>query len=250
MLTGKELKEYMKKETLRAVEVNSSIDSWAKSVGITLFPNQLEIMEAILNPSVRNLVVLASRAGGKTFTISVAIVKNSIENKGYRTILTAPKADQSLRIIADGILPLCQNNPILYNEVDWEHTSKKEFRFKNGSWVRALGAGPETNVEGHHCTSGDTKILLADGTEKYIMDIKTGDKVLCFDADNNLVSEEVVATDFRMPEDNLYEVSYELDGVVKSVRCTGDHKFYTKNRGIVKAQDLTNKDILIGVVCQ
>ena len=127
MLTGKELKEYMKKETLRAVEVNSSIDSWAKSVGITLFPNQLEIMEAILNPSVRNLVVLASRAGGKTFTISVAIVKNSIENKGYRTILTAPKADQSLRIIADGILPLCQNNPALYNEVDWERTSKKEF---------------------------------------------------------------------------------------------------------------------------
>ncbi len=250
MLTGKELKEYMKKETLRAVEVNSSIDSWAKSVGITLFPNQLEIMEAILNPSVRNLVVLASRAGGKTFTISVAIVKNSIENKGYRTILTAPKADQSLRIIADGILPLCQNNPSLYNEVDWERTSKKEFRFKNGSWIRAIGGSESTNLEGYHCFSGDTKILLSDGIEKYIMDIMVGDKVVCFDADNNLVSEEVVATDFRMPKDNLYEVSYEIDGVVKSVRCTGDHKFYTKNRGIVKAQDLTDKDILIGVVCQ
>lgn len=151
MLTGKELKEYMKKETLRAVEVNSSIDSWAKSLGINLFPNQLEIMEAILNPSIRNLVVLASRAGGKTFTISVGIVKNSIENKGYRTILTAPKADQSLRIIADGILPLCQNNPSLYNEVDWERTSKKEFRFKNGSWIRAIGGGETTQVEGFHC---------------------------------------------------------------------------------------------------
>lgn len=151
MLTGKELRDYMQKETLQAVEVNSSIDSWAKSVGINLYPNQLEIMEAILNPSIRNLCILASRAGGKTFVVSVGICKNSVENKNYRTLLTAPKADQSMRIIADGVLPLCQNNPTLYNEVDWERTSKKEFRFKNGSWIRAIGGSESTNLEGYHC---------------------------------------------------------------------------------------------------
>lgn len=248
MLTGKELKEYMKKETLRAVEVNSSIDSWAKSLGINLFPNQLEIMEAILNPSIRNLVVLASRAGGKTFTISVGIVKNSIENRGYRTILTAPKADQALRIIADGILPLCQNNPSLYNEVDWERTSKKEFRFKNGSWIRAIGGGETTNVEGYHCLPAGTNILLADGAQKDISKITKGDKVICFDNDNNLTTSEVVATESRIPDEELYEISYSINGIIKNIRCTGSHRFFTKNRGIVEAKNLTDEDILIGVV--
>ena len=82
--------------------------------------------------------------------MSIACIKLCIENRGYRVLLFGPKAELASRILADGIRPLCLNNPILSAEVDWDVCTKKEFRFKNGSWVRCLGASETTQVEGYH----------------------------------------------------------------------------------------------------
>lgn len=151
MISKEQLKEFIHKETINAVLVNSSIDNWAKNLGINLRENQLEIMENILNPSIRDIVILASRSGGKTFTVSVAVVKQCVENRGYRVILVGPKADLSARIIKDGIVPICKGNSVLSAEVDWDRTTQKEVVFKNGSWVRSLGGTENTQVEGYHC---------------------------------------------------------------------------------------------------
>lgn len=246
MLIGNELRDFIIKATAEAVTVNSSLDNWAKSIGVHLWKNQLEILDTILNPAIKNIAITAARGAGKTFIISIACIKLCIENRGYRVLLFGPKAELASRILADGIRPLCLNNPILSAEVDWDVCTKKEFRFKNGSWVRCLGASETTQVEGYHCFVGDTLITLSDGTQKPIMDIEVGDRVISFDGED-LVSGEVVATNVHEPEDELYEVSYELNGEQKSVVCTGSHRFYTKNRGIVEAKDLTDSDILIGV---
>lgn len=247
MIEGQELKDYIIKVTDDAVITNSSLQNWAESIGVHLWDNQLEILDTILNPSIRNICVTAARGAGKTFIISIAIIKMCIENRGYRVLLFGPKAELAARILADGVRPICMNNPILSAEVDWDVCKQKEFRFKNGSSIRCLGANDNTQVEGYHCFVGDTLITLADGMQKPVMDIEVGDKVLSFDGED-LVSGEVVATNVREPEDDLYEVSYELNGKPKFVVCTGSHKFYTKNRGIVEAKDLTDSDILIGVV--
>lgn len=248
MIDGEELKNFIIQVTDDAVVTNSSLQNWANSIGVHLWPNQLEILDTILNPSIRNICVTAARGAGKTFIISIAVIKQCIENKNYRVLLFGPKAELAARILADGVRPICMNNPILSAEVDWDVCKQKEFRFKNGSWIRCLGANDNTQVEGYHCFVGDTLITLSDGTKKPIMDIKVGDKVISFDDDNKLVTGEVVATDVHEPTDDLYEVSYELNGEIKTVTCTGDHKFYTQNRGIVEAKDLLDTDTLIGVV--
>ena len=150
MLTGKELKDFMQRETLKAVEVNSSLQNWAASIGVKLYDYQLEILNTILNPNIRNICITAARGAGKTYIISVAVIKQCIENRNYRVLLFGPKADLSMRILEDGVKPLCLNNPSLYEEVDWEACNKKSFRFKNGSWIRCLGASDSTQVEGFH----------------------------------------------------------------------------------------------------
>jgi hypothetical protein len=248
MIEGQELRDYIIKVTDEAVITNSSLQNWAESIGVHLWDNQLEILDTILNPSIRNICVTAARGAGKTFIISIAVIKQCIENKNYRVLLFGPKAELAARILADGVRPLCMNNAILSAEVDWDVCKQKEFRFKNGSWIRCLGANDNTQIEGYHCFTGETLILLDDGTQKPIMDIKEGDKVISFNDSGDLVSGEVVATEVRLPDEDLYEVIYELNGSKKVVRCTGSHRFYTKNRGIVEAKDLTDTDILIGVV--
>ena len=150
MLTGKELRDYIHQEALKAVEVNSTLQSWAASIGVHLYDYQLEILNTILNPNVRNICVTAARGAGKTYIISVAVIKQCIENRNYRVLLFGPKAELSMRILEDGIKPLCLNNPSLFEEVDWESCNKKSFRFKNGSWVRCLGASDSTQIEGFH----------------------------------------------------------------------------------------------------
>ena len=150
MLIGNELRDFIIKATAEAVTVNSSLDNWAKSIGVHLWKNQLEILDTILNPAIKNIAITAARGAGKTFIISIACIKLCIENRGYRVLLFGPKAELASRILADGIRPLCLNNPILSAEVDWDVCTKKEFRFKNGSWVRCLGASETTQVEGYH----------------------------------------------------------------------------------------------------
>lgn len=247
MLEGRALKDFIIKTTDEAVITNSSLQNWANSIGINLWENQLEVLNTILNPSIHNICLTAARGAGKTFIVAVSIIKLCIENRGYRVLLFGPKAELAARILADAIRPLCMNNDILSAEVDWEVCTKREFRFKNGSWIRCLSASESTQVEGFHCLTGDTLIMMEDGTQKPIMDVEVGDKVISF-KDGALVSGEVVATNVRETEEELYEVSYELNNEIKTVRCTGSHRFYTKNRGIVEAKDLTNTDILIGVV--
>lgn len=248
MLIGNELRDFIIKATAEAVTVNSSLDNWAKSIGVHLWKNQLEILDTILNPAIKNIAITAARGAGKTFIISIACIKLCIENRGYRVLLFGPKAELASRILADGIRPLCLNNPILSAEVDWDVCTKKEFRFKNGSWVRCLGASETTQVEGYHCFVGDTLICMSDWTTKPIMDVKVGDSVISFDELGNIVKGEVEATNVRMSEEPLYNVSYELNGEVKFVVCTGSHRFYTKNRGIVEAKNLSENDILVGVI--
>lgn len=151
MIEGQELKDYIIKVTDEAVITNSSLQNWAESIGVHLWDNQLEILDTILNPSIRNICVTAARGAGKTFIISIAVIKQCIENKNYRVLLFGPKAELAARILADGVRPLCMNNAILSAEVDWDVCKQKEFRFKNGSWIRCLGANDNTQIEGYHC---------------------------------------------------------------------------------------------------
>jgi len=93
---------------------------------------------------------------------------------------------------------------------------------------------------GRGCFTPETRVLLADGTHATIGTIKVGDMVK--DADGK---EQKVLEVFRYKVDeDILELEFD-DGC--KVKCTKDHKFLTKNRGWVEAQDLTEDDELVEV---
>lgn len=233
---------------LKAIESNSSTEAWSKALGLELYSNQIEIIDTMCSDDVNNLTILAARSAGKTYAVSVGCYKMCSNNPGYEVLIFGPKQALATRVI-DQIMQICKaHKDTIGKDIDWRHCNSSFIQFVNGSRVRALSGGEGTQVEGHHCLTAGNMIKLEDGTEIPIQDVKVGTKVLTFNSENKLVSGEVVATNVRLPEDELYEVSYLLNNKIKTVKCTGSHRFFTKNRGIVEAKDLTETDILIGVV--
>lgn len=95
------------------------------------------------------------------------------------------------------------------------------------------------------CFSKGTKVFTSKGT-KNIEDITLDDKILTYCPEYKKYPWQ-----FRRPlnvfmnvnETRMIELSIQLsDGTVKTIKCTEDHEIYTKNRGYVKACDLTEED--------
>lgn len=131
-------------------KINSSVEAWAKSMGVHLYKNQLEIINTICDQRVRNINVLAARSAGKTYAVALGSTKLCIDNPDYEVIFFAPKAAQSTRII-EQITNICHKcKETLYKEIDWFHSNKAFLKFYNGSCMRALGAQEGTQIEGYH----------------------------------------------------------------------------------------------------
>lgn len=132
-------------------DVNSSVTAWAKSMGVHLYSNQIEIINTICDDRHRNINVLAARSAGKTYAVALGTVKMCIDTPDYEVIFFAPKAAQSTRII-EQITTICNKcKDTLYKEIDWFHSNKAFLKFYNGSCMRALGAQDGTQIEGYHC---------------------------------------------------------------------------------------------------
>jgi DNA polymerase-3 subunit alpha len=102
---------------------------------------------------------------------------------------------------------------------------------KKNNWL----AGP-----GRGCFIPDTNVKMYDGTIKKIYQINIGDIVI--DAYGN--PQEVYDTLQYDINEDIIELIFENE---KTIRCTKDHKFLTKNRGWVEAQYLSDTDDIVEV---
>ena len=91
-----------------------------------------------------------------------------------------------------------------------------------------------------YCVTPDTLITTPSGL-KMAGDIQEGDQVISFSLDTGKVETDLVTVIGQRDTDELYVI--EVDG--QSVTVTGEHPFYTKNRGWVEAQYLTEDDELL-----
>ena len=91
-----------------------------------------------------------------------------------------------------------------------------------------------------------SKIRLDDFVEKYSLGgYHLGVSVKSFDVQNNKITfEEVTFADKTADVTEIFEISDEKGN---TIRCTGDHKIYTENRGYVMAKDLLESDVLKAV---
>lgn len=115
--------------------------------------------------------------------------------------------------------------------------------------VNKQGMFSEKVTQTNLCLVGDTLVdVLINGDKKKmaICDIVNSSeaiKVLSYKTKTGRTTYEKV-TDGALMEKNaeLYEVEDELGNKVK---CTGDHLFWTENRGYIKAKNLKEDDILL-----
>ena len=97
----------------------------------------------------------------------------------------------------------------------------------------------------HKCFDYDTLITTDIGTLK-IGDI-VKDQISCSVLSYNETTrgnewKRVVDWHENIVAEQLLELQFETDDGIKTIKCTKGHKFFTKNRGWVRAEDLTSYD--------
>jgi intein/homing endonuclease len=91
-----------------------------------------------------------------------------------------------------------------------------------------------------YCVTPDTLITTPVGLKK-AEEIQEGDQVISFCQDTLQPETDLVTAIGSRETDELYVI--EVDG--QSVTVTGEHPFYTKDRGWVEARHLTEDDELL-----
>lgn len=91
-----------------------------------------------------------------------------------------------------------------------------------------------------YCVTPDTLITTPSGL-KMAGEIQEGDEVISFSLDNGQVETDLVTAIGQRDTDELYVIEVGS----QTVTVTGEHPFYTKNRGWVEAQYLTEDDELL-----
>lgn len=96
---------------------------------------------------------------------------------------------------------------------------------------------------------GNTKILCGDGklrTIKNIVNKRLPVQVQTYNLGKKCYERSDIKNYFKHPcSKDCYEIEYELNGKTKKIKCSADHLIYTKNRGYVEAQHLTQADELV-----
>ena len=91
-----------------------------------------------------------------------------------------------------------------------------------------------------YCITLDTLVTTPSGV-KTAGEIQEGDEIMSFCLDNETVEKDLVTSIGQRDIDELYLI--EVDS--RTVTVTGEHPFYTKNRGWVEAKYLTVDDELL-----
>lgn len=101
---------------------------------------------------------------------------------------------------------------------------------------------------GFLCLTGDTLVMMGDGSNKYIRDIKNGDIVKTFNYKTNQLVTTKIKNWFVQNANKLVKVEFEDGNIIK---CTPDHKFLTcTNNGfeeiyeMIEIEKVKNRHVL------
>lgn len=90
-----------------------------------------------------------------------------------------------------------------------------------------------------HCLESSTPVALADGTNKAISDLSIGDEVMTWNEHTGSFEEQPIDDVWSNGKRDCIELEFD-DG--RTITCTPEHRFLTKNRGWIAASDLTSDD--------
>lgn len=128
-------------------------------MGIDLARNQIELVKAICDFSIKRVASLQARQGGKSFGVATGITiaaDRDVARRPERGTLIgvfANKEDQAY-LIRKKIEPLLEANDYFKNRMDWNKCTKREMTWKSrmeggsGSVIKFLSASEQAHIEG------------------------------------------------------------------------------------------------------
>ncbi len=119
-----------------------------KKLNISLYDNQIQIVEKVVDWTVPYLVVVAARGSGKTASISAGLLLLCLDNPGLSVGIFAPKEDQATRVVEEMILIIRKST--IKEDINWKVSTKSRLVFKNGAYVLCQSAGETVQGEGYH----------------------------------------------------------------------------------------------------
>lgn len=95
------------------------------------------------------------------------------------------------------------------------------------------------------CVTGDTEILMADGTIRQIKDMKNGDEIVTIYKDNLKETTSEIKNFFSKENEKIYELT-TMSG--RKLKCTGDHPILIKNGNsyeMIDAERISFGDLVV-----
>ncbi|WP_053719233.1 RHS repeat-associated core domain-containing protein [Saccharothrix sp. NRRL B-16348] len=209
--------------------------------------NPMPTMQAALKPRIANAKNIVSAVPNAPARIVQATVTNVQDlNKVYETIKTAmlgvgkevikeAAQTQVAEVLATSGIPYAENLMELGGR-------KKKSPGTKGKQARAeTAAGASCRVSfDPNSFSGDTPVLMADGSRKRIAEVEVGDQVVATDPTTGVSGTRTV-TDTRshQAERLLYEITVETDAGTGQITATDEHPFWVESlQKWVNAEDL------------
>lgn len=125
-----------------------------------------------------------------------------------------------------------------FPDIEGFHNAVKSGEYFNFPTIKYRG-----KIKLHGGFSGQTLVTMADGSQLPISELKVGDSILSYDFDKEDYVPKEMTNHYKSELDKEW-IELEFDTGIK-IKCTKDHKFFTKNRGWVEAQDLTENDVFV-----
>lgn len=95
------------------------------------------------------------------------------------------------------------------------------------------------------CVLPTAKLYREDSSFILIKDVRIGETVMAFDENKNELVSKKVAKRYERPYEGELIVITTGDGHI--IKCTPNHKIFTKNRGYVEAINLNTNDELLSI---
>lgn len=131
------------------IDVQSDVALWCLThLNVNLFDNQIEIVDRISDLSCKYILLAASRSSGKTYGISVGLIKLCVDNAPFHVGIFAPKFDQASRLLKQ-VKDILKSSEVS-DDIVWEECTNSKLIFKNGSTMISNSASEVSNVEGIH----------------------------------------------------------------------------------------------------
>ena len=183
----------------------------------------------------KNRVKTVRLRGEMSFGLAIDVPEGKDWEVGYNCAsdLNIKKYDPPMRATAGDAAP---EDALFTRYTDIENIRNFPDIFKEGERVVAT-----EKADG--CFRGDQKIMLPNGEQIPISEVKVEDLVLSYDEESGkFVPGKVEDVIVKSADKEWVHLDFDND---KEIVCTSNHLFLTKNRNWVKAKDLTEEDELV-----